>query len=89
MDSWERFNETSLPPKEDFYSELILEDISDADYAHAQKVFNEYCTDIDDYHDLYVQTDTLLLADVYLKNLETNELKYIDLILLIFILNLD
>ena len=54
MDSWERFNETSLPPKEDFYSELILEDISDADYAHAQKVFNEYCTDIGDYHDLYV-----------------------------------
>ena len=37
MDSWERFNETSLPPKKDFYSELILVDISDADYAHAQR----------------------------------------------------
>ena len=67
MDSWERFNETSLPPKRDFYSELILEDISDADYAHAQKVFNEYCTNIGDYHDLYVQTDTLLLAGVFEK----------------------
>ena len=87
MDSWERFNEISLPPKEDFYSELILEDISDADYAHAQKVFNEYCTDIGDYHDLYVQTDTLLLADV-LKNFETNALKYMDLILISY-LHLD
>ena len=54
MDSCERFNETSLPPKKDFYSKLNLEDINDADYAHAQKVFNEYCTDICDYHDLYV-----------------------------------
>ena len=67
MDSWERFNETSLPPKKDFYSELILEDISDKDYLHAQKVFNEYCTDIGDYHDLYAQTDTFLLADVFEK----------------------
>ena len=41
MDSWERFNETSLPPKKDFYSELTLEDISDKDYSHAQKVFEK------------------------------------------------
>ena len=67
IDSWERFNETSLPPKKDFYSELTLEDISDKDYNHAQKVFEEYCTDMGDYHDLYVQTDTLLLADVFEK----------------------
>ena len=67
MDSWERFNETSLPPKKDFYSELTLEDISDKDYEHAQKVFKKYCTDMGDYHDLYVQTDTLLLADVFEK----------------------
>ena len=66
MDSWERFNETSLPPK-DFYSELTLEDITDKDYNHAQKVFEEYCTDMGDYHDLYVQTNTLLLADVFEK----------------------
>ena len=37
MDSWEKFNETELPPKKSFYSELNLEDISDEDYAHAQK----------------------------------------------------
>ena len=42
MDSWERFNKTSLPPKKDFYIELTLEDITDKDYNHFQKVFNEY-----------------------------------------------
>ena len=85
MDSWERFNETSLPPKKDFYSELTLEDISDKGYAHAQKVFEEYCTDIGDYHDLYVQTGTLLLADVF-ENLRNKCLKKI---LLISYLHLD
>ena len=38
MDSWERFNETTLPNKKVFYSELYLEDITDEDYLHAQKV---------------------------------------------------
>ena len=63
MDSWERLNETSLPSKKDFYSELTLEDISDKDYA---KVFKEYCADMGDYHDLLV-TDTLLLGDIFEK----------------------
>ena len=67
MDSWEKFNETSFPSKKDFYSELTLEDITDKDYNHGQKVFKEYCKDMGDYHDLYVQTDTLLLADVFEK----------------------
>ena len=68
MDSWERFNETSLPPKESFYSELNLEDISDKDYLHAQKVWDVFeIRNLGEYHDLYVQTDTLLLADVYEK----------------------
>ena len=66
-DRWEKFNETSLPHKKDFYSELTLEDISDKEYAHAQKVFKEYRADMGDYHDLYVETDTLLLADVFEK----------------------
>ena len=49
-----------------FYSELNLEDITDKDYAHAQKVFEELnLKNIGDYHDLYVQSDTLLLADVF------------------------
>ena len=67
MDSWERLHETSLSPKKDFYSELTLQDISDKDYEHAQKAFNEYCTDMGDYHDLYVQTHTLLLPDLFEK----------------------
>ena len=67
MDSWEKFNETSLPDKKDFYSKLPLEDISDKDYEHFQEVFREFCTDMGDYQDLYVQTDTLLLTDVFEK----------------------
>ena len=42
MDSWERFDETSLPDKEFFYSESYLKDISDKDYTLAQKVFEEF-----------------------------------------------
>ena len=66
MDIWEKFDETILPPKEAFYSNLNLEDISDEDYAHAQKVWDVFeINNLGEYHDLYVQSDTLLLADVY------------------------
>ena len=70
MDSWERFNQTSLPDKKAFYSELNLEDITDKDYAHAQKVFKELkLKHLGDYDDLYIQCTykvyTLLLADVF------------------------
>ena len=66
VDSWERFNETSLPDKKAFYSELYLEDITDEDYTHAQKVFKELkLKNLGDYHDLCVQNNTLLLADVF------------------------
>ena len=66
MDSWEKFDETTLPPKEAFYSNLNLEDISDEDYAHAQKVWDVFeIKNRGEYHDLYVQSDTLLLADVF------------------------
>ena len=66
MDSWESFNETSLPDKEFFYSELYLKDITDKDNAHAQKIFEELkLKNLGDYHGLYVQSDTLLLADVF------------------------
>ena len=66
MDNWERFNETSLPPKESFYSGYNLEDISDEDYNHAKKVWNVFeIKDFGEYHDLYVQSDTLLLSDIF------------------------
>ena len=66
MDNWERFNETSLPSKESFYSNLIMEYIDDIDYRHGNNVFNKFkLNNLGDYHDLYVQSDTLLLADVF------------------------
>ena len=66
MDSWERFDETSLPNKEDFYSSLNMEDITDIDYRHAKKVFKEIkMNNLGDYHDLYVPSNTLLLGDVF------------------------
>ena len=66
MDSWERFNETTLPNQKAFYSKLFLEDITDEDYIHAQKVFEEFkLKKLVEYHDLYVQSGTLLLADVF------------------------
>ena len=65
MDSWERFNET-LPSKEDFYSNLNMENIDDIDYRHGNNVFKIFkLENLGDYHDLYVQSDTLLLADVF------------------------
>ena len=66
MDTWERFNEISLPNKEHFYSNLNMEDISDIDYRHANNVFKRFkLENLGNYHDLYVQSDTLLLADVF------------------------
>ena len=66
MDSWERFNETSLPDEKVFHSKLNLEDITDEDYAYAQKVWQVLeIKNLGEYHDLYVQSDTLLLADVF------------------------
>ena len=60
MDSWEKFDETTLPPKEAFHSNLNLEDISNEDYVHAQNVWGVFETkNLGKYHDLYVQSDTL------------------------------
>ena len=66
MDSWERYDETSLPPKESFYNELNLEGITSEDHNHAKKVRDTFnIKNLGEYHDLYVQSDTLLLADVF------------------------
>ena len=65
MDSWKRFNEISLPDKKAFNSESNLEDITDEDYAHAKKVFEVFGLKNLGDNDLYVQCDTLLLADVF------------------------
>ena len=66
IDSFEKFNETELPPIEKFYSSLNDESIKQTDYEHAQKVWNAFnCKTIGDYHDLYLKTDVVLLADVF------------------------
>ena len=55
MDSWERFNETSLTPKKSSYSELNLKDISDKDYLPAQEVWEEFeKQNLGEYHDLFI-----------------------------------
>ena len=67
IDSWERFDETSMPDKETFYSSLNMESITSVDYRNAKRIHKEFksknlgvC-----YHDLYVQTDTFLFAVVF------------------------
>ena len=65
MDEWEKFNEDKLPDKELFYSDLNKEHITNKDYPHAQKVWDTFdIKNIGEYPDLYVQSDTALLADV-------------------------
>ena len=60
MDDWEKFNEISLPEKEDFYSRLNMEDVTDADYTNAKQKFKDFkIKSFGEYHDLHVQSDTL------------------------------
>ena len=66
MGSWERFVKELLPHRLAFYSDLYLEDITDKDYTHSQKVFEEFnLQNLGNYKDFYVQSDTLLLAVVF------------------------
>ena len=66
MDDWVKFNKPSLPEKEDLCNLLDMEDITDADYAHAKRVCKDFETEkLGEYHDFFVQSNTLLLADVF------------------------
>ena len=66
MDSFEKFNKTELPTKEEFYSILNNEHISDEDYCHAKNVWNTFnLKSMGEYHNLYLKSDILLLADVF------------------------
>ncbi|XP_065196577.1 uncharacterized protein LOC135828072 [Sycon ciliatum] len=66
MDSMDRFSETSLPPRAEFHSSLSNSSVSEADYAHGQRVWQTFdCHNLGDYHDLYLQTDVNLLADIF------------------------
>ena len=75
MDTEEKFNETKLPPREAFYSRLSGKGISKADYNHALNVWNVFkMKTFKEYHELYNETDVLLLADVF-ESFRDNNLK--------------
>ena len=66
MDNFERFNETELPPAKEFYSRLNDSNIDVKDYEHAQKVWKHFnIKNMGEYHDLYLKTDVILLADIF------------------------
>ena len=68
MNDDEKLHTTSLPPKECFHSDLYYNDISDEEYAHARKVWDHFeCETFEDYHNVYLLTDVLLLRDVFEK----------------------
>ena len=51
MDSWEKFNDKSLPSKGDFYSNLNMENIDDIDYRHGNNVLKRFeLENLGDYH---------------------------------------
>ena len=87
MDGWDKFNEKKIPGKELFYSNLTSENISETDYAHANNVFKKFnINNLGEYHELYVRSDTLLLADIfenfrqsYLKNYELDPAHFVSL----------
>ena len=66
MDDWEKFNETTLPEKEEFYSNLDLEDITEGGYVHAKRACKDFeIKNLAEYHDLHLKNNVLLLAAVF------------------------
>ena len=67
INSWKKFEQTYLPCRKDFYSLLYQQNISKSDYEHAQNVWQAFgMKNFGEYHDLYLETDVLLLADVFM-----------------------
>ena len=65
MDSFDKFNETVLPPVNEFYSQLNDSNVDVKDYEHVQKVWAHFdIKNMGEYHDLYLKTDVILLADI-------------------------
>ena len=87
MDNWEKLDGTSLPEKEDFYSQLNMEDITDTDCTHGKRVCKDFeVKDLGEFHDLYVQSDIYCYL-MYLITFGICVLKYMSLVLLIFFLH--
>ena len=65
-DDWNKFNEISVPGKQNFYRHLNVNDITDKDYMHTRRVCKEFeIKNLGECHDLYIQSDILLLVDVF------------------------
>lgn len=79
MNEWDKFEEVQLPSREAFFSSVKHEHISEEDYAHAQHVFKSCrLSNLWDYHDPYLKTDVLLLADIF-ENFQNISLECYDL----------
>ena len=83
VDDWKKITETSLPEKEDFYSQLNMEDITDEGYTHAKSLQKNRTKNFVEDHHLYVQSNTLLSADVF-DNFLNMSLEILSLLLLLF-----
>ena len=89
MDSWERFDKKLLPDKEIFYSNQKMKNITDVNYRHVKRVYKEFNNkDLGDYYDLYLQIDTLILADVF-KNFRNKYIEIYELDPALFYQHLD
>ena len=63
---YEKFNQTTLPEKEELYSNLNMEDITDEVYIHAKKVCKDFkIKNLREHHDFYLKSDTLFLPYVF------------------------
>ena len=77
MDSFEKFDEQSLPSREEFYNELTRKHISDEDYSFINELWKTFqLKNLGELHDLYMETDVLLLADVFEEFREFSLLEY-------------
>ena len=66
MTNWDNFKETKLPSREAFYSKLNTARVREEDYEHTCRVWKEFgLKDLGEYHDLYLKTDVILLANVF------------------------
>ena len=66
MTDWDKFKKTKLPLREAFYSKLNMTGVGNEDYEHANRVWKEFgLKDLGEYHDLYLKTDVILLANVF------------------------
>ena len=65
MDSPDKFKETTIPDISAFHSSLTGKTVTEKEHQHAKHVFEHFgCKTLQDYHDLYLMQDVLLLTDV-------------------------